>query len=162
MGHFKQQWTDHVFCLKKRWLVIIQMGAVRSGGTPEAADGRQGIAIGRALRSELRKSVACYLLFCFSPITSSFPHGILLSAVVAWVASLVTAWYFLRQWFAPDACLHLGGSFDCMNWECSYSERHAYIDVSAFDLPSFWVFITCTVIAVVVTIVLVNCNTRAT
>jgi hypothetical protein len=57
------------------------------------------------------------------------------------VLAIVAGWNFLGDWFAPDACLDFGGSFDYQTWRCSYTDDHPYIDVPVYDLFSFWLFV---------------------
>jgi len=66
---------------------------------------------------------------------------------ILWVSVVVSFWYFLRDYLAPDGCLDSGGSFDYVNWECSYGINHKYIEVSVFKLKSYWVAVTIFLVA---------------
>jgi hypothetical protein len=74
-------------------------------------------------------------------------HLLRLAAYLSWAATLISLWYFLRAWFAPDACLDFGGSFNYVKWECS-SEVNQFIDIWAYELPSFWILVSCVVLAI--------------
>ena len=67
-----------------------------------------------------------------------------------WLSPLVAGWHFLGDWLAPDACLDFGGAFDYVNWRCSHDDNEVlkYIDVPAYQLPSFQIFAGCIVIAI--------------
>lgn len=67
----------------------------------------------------------------------------------AWSVALFSLWYFLGAWLAPDVCLDAGGSFDYAKWECNDSVN-IYINVTVFELPAFWLFVTCLIGAVYV------------
>lgn len=73
---------------------------------------------------------------------------------VAWAPSLIAAWCFLRQWWAPDACLDFGGSFDYVTWQCSHSKNHPYIEVPPYSYGSLWALIACVTFAVTASVVL--------
>lgn len=75
---------------------------------------------------------------------------------VGWITAIVTGWYFFREWFAPDACMDFGGAFDYVNWRCSYDDNEflRYIEVAAYQLPSFWLFAVSAALAVVLQIAL--------
>jgi hypothetical protein len=64
-----------------------------------------------------------------------------------WLPVLVSAWYFLGEWWAPDGCLDSGGSFDYVSWHCSNTENHPYIHVPIYEFRSFWAFVACLVLA---------------
>lgn len=55
--------------------------------------------------------------------------------------ALLGALYFEAQWGAPCGCLDLGGSFDYVEWQCSYIANHSYVHVPVYQLTSFWIFI---------------------
>lgn len=57
--------------------------------------------------------------------------------------SLLTFWDFIGELFAPDTCLDHGGSFNYSAWECSYTENYPYIATPFFQLNSFWLFLGC-------------------
>ena len=73
-----------------------------------------------------------------------------------WAGVLVAGWFFLRDWFAPDACMDFGGAFDYVHWRCSHdsTEHLSYIDVPAYKLPSFQLLLGAVLVAVVVQVVL--------
>jgi len=67
------------------------------------------------------------------------------------LAACACSWYFLRQWFAPDACMDRGAVFDYKKWECNYAaENLPYIEVPALGLGSFWLALSSVVIAAAV------------
>jgi hypothetical protein len=68
--------------------------------------------------------------------------------LLAWLLVLFTLWRFLGDWFAPDACLDSGGSFNYELWECS-GEVNQYVDVWFYELNSFKLFFVALVFACV-------------
>jgi len=72
--------------------------------------------------------------------------------VVVWGLVLVSIWFFLQQWFAPDACLDFGGSFDYILWQCSHDKNHQYISVPIYNYLSFWLLISCLLLAIITTL----------
>ena len=82
---------------------------------------------------------------------------------VGWITTLVTGWYFFRDWFAPDACMDFGGAFDYVSWRCSHDNNESlrYIEVAAYQLPSFWLFAISCALAVVLQVVLQRPNPGA-
>jgi hypothetical protein len=68
--------------------------------------------------------------------------------ISVWIPSLIAGWYFLGRYFAPDACLDLGGSFDYVNWVCSHSTDHQHLEVPFYNFGSFWIFVVCIVGAI--------------
>ena len=63
--------------------------------------------------------------------------------------SLVSLWHFIGQFFAPDACLDRGGSFNYSSWECSFTDDYPYIATPFFKLGSFWLFLACAIASLV-------------
>ena len=57
------------------------------------------------------------------------------------VPALISGWYFLEVWLAPNACLDFGGSFDYVAWQCSHTQNNPYIHVPLYHLVSFWLFV---------------------
>ena len=67
--------------------------------------------------------------------------------VVACLPALAAIWYFLKQLWAPDACLDFGGSFDYVAWQCSDTVNHPYIKVPLYRFGSFWLVVVCVIFA---------------
>ena len=57
-----------------------------------------------------------------------------------WLPAMVAATVFLREWFAPDACLNAGGSFNYVTWQCGHIQN-AFIDVPFYRFGTFWLFV---------------------
>lgn len=76
---------------------------------------------------------------------------LLLRGVVwtCWSGALFASWHFLGVWLAPDACLDHGGSFNYELWKCS-GDINTFIDVAAYEMPSFWFAASCFVVALLV------------
>jgi hypothetical protein len=66
---------------------------------------------------------------------------------MAWLLAAFALWHFLGVWYAPDACVDFGGSFDYELWECS-GEVNKYREISACQLPSFWILVSTIILAV--------------
>jgi hypothetical protein len=91
---------------------------------------------------------ARHLLCTLEVMKISVPPSIIKWLIV--LPSLVALWFFIRQFFAPDACLDLGGSFNYAQWACSYTEDHAYVDTPFYFLGSFWVFAFSSIVSALV------------
>lgn len=65
----------------------------------------------------------------------------------AWAAAAVSLWVFVRKWWAPDACLDRGGSFDYVRWKCDTLFDHPYIEIPVFAHAEFWIFVACGLVA---------------
>ena len=76
--------------------------------------------------------------------------------MACWVGVLVAGWFFLRDWFAPDACMDFGGAFDYERWRCSHDpdEHLAHVDVPLYKLLSFQLWLGVLAIAVVAQVAL--------
>ena len=82
------------------------------------------------------------------------------ATIVLWLVAVFAFWSYLRNYFAPEACLDFGGSFDYTAWECSHSENKPYIYTPFFRVPGFQPALLSSGIAVLVTVVL--CRGRLT
>jgi hypothetical protein len=63
----------------------------------------------------------------------------LLQAIVVlfWLATGYALWHFAGEYFAPDACLDRGGSFNYLAWECSMEVMSQYIDIPIYQVAGF-------------------------
>ncbi|HYD79445.1 MAG TPA: hypothetical protein VEC06_06530 [Paucimonas sp.] len=73
--------------------------------------------------------------------------------VFAWVAAAYAIWLFAGAYFAPDACLDFGGSFDYKSWECSKDVKHEYIEMPVYLVPGFNLAATLLLIAIIISVV---------
>jgi hypothetical protein len=74
--------------------------------------------------------------------------------VLLWVAAAYASWFFAGEYFAPDACLDHGGSFNYLAWECSMTDMHRYIETSIYQVPGFVVMFFVVVAALLASAVL--------
>ncbi len=58
--------------------------------------------------------------------------------IIVFLPVFIASWYFLRDYFAPDACLDFGGSFDYINWKCNYDVTLKYIEIPFYKIKTFW------------------------
>ena len=74
-----------------------------------------------------------------------------LCRTASWLTAGVSTWHFLRQWFAPDACVDRGTVFDYQRWKCdSAADQLPYLEVPAYALGSFWLALLAIVAATAV------------
>lgn len=64
-------------------------------------------------------------------------HLLILITVAAWAVAFYGVWAFVGEYFAPDACLDAGGSFDYEIWKCSMTATHKYIESPIYQVPKF-------------------------
>src|ERR1700733_12534576 len=65
----------------------------------------------------------------------------------AWLAAAIAGFHFLAVWTKPGRCNSRGGSFNYATWRCGYIENHPYLDIAAYMLPAFWLFLGCLTVA---------------
>jgi hypothetical protein len=65
----------------------------------------------------------------------------------AWLAAAIAGFHFLAVWTKPGRCNSRGGSFNYATWRCGYIDNHPYLDIAAYMLPAFWLFLGCLTMA---------------
>ena len=70
--------------------------------------------------------------------------------IFSWILVFIAVLCFLQSWLAPDACLDSGGSFDYIQWQCSFTNNHPYIEVYIYQFTSFWISAICIFFAIII------------
>lgn len=74
--------------------------------------------------------------------------------VTLWALALYLSWYYVGNFFAPEACLDFGGSFNYETWRCSHSDNQTYLETPFFKVPGFIPALISVATAIIVSIAL--------